>query len=181
MKQNCQKKNQGIAGCGENANSCELSVKNEHQCSSVAIHSQDGKRADQQHSKDAKVWTRNLQCKNLQKQMRKPMSSTGTHFGSLVYVLESALQKQGIFVKWKSQAILGIYLGQSPHHSRNVALVLNWLTGLVSPQFHVQHDHFYQVVREEQQKELVDDQGRFCSLERVSSRSLKASKVVAKR
>jgi hypothetical protein len=29
-------------------------------------------------------------------------------FGSLVYVLESELQKQGIFGKWKTQANIGI-------------------------------------------------------------------------
>jgi hypothetical protein len=73
-------------------------------------------------------------------------------FGSPLYVLESKLQKQGIFGKWKSWANMGIYLGQSPHHSRNVALVLNWMTGLVSIQFHVQHDHCYHMVKEEQQK-----------------------------
>jgi hypothetical protein len=74
-------------------------------------------------------------------------------FGSPVYVMESALQKQGIFGKWKTRANIGIYLGRSPHHSRNVALVLNRQTGLVSPQFHVQHDHCYNMVREEPQKE----------------------------
>jgi hypothetical protein len=74
-------------------------------------------------------------------------------FGSPVYMLESKLQKQGIFGKWKSRANIGMYLGRSPHHSRNVALVLSRQTGLVSPQFHVQHDHCYHTVREERQKE----------------------------
>jgi hypothetical protein len=73
-------------------------------------------------------------------------------FGSPVYVLESELQTQGIFGKWKSRAKAGIYLGRSPQHSRNVAPVLNRDTGLVSPQFHVKHDHCYHTVREEQQK-----------------------------
>jgi hypothetical protein len=72
--------------------------------------------------------------------------------GSPVYVLESTLQKQGIYGKWKSRANIGIYLGVLPHHSRNVALVLNRDTRLVSPQFHVQHDHCYHTVREEKQK-----------------------------
>jgi hypothetical protein len=82
------------------------------------------------------------------KERKSPMqdfAKTETHtnvkhwhpFGSPVYVLESELQKQGIFGKWKTQANIGIYLGQSPHHSRNVALVLNRQTGLVSPQFHI--------------------------------------------
>jgi hypothetical protein len=45
-------------------------------------------------------------------------------FGSPVYVLESELQKQGIFGKWTSCANKGIYLGQSPHHSRNASMPL---------------------------------------------------------
>jgi hypothetical protein len=73
-------------------------------------------------------------------------------FGSPVYVLENDLQTQGIFGKWKSRSKLGIYLGKSPQHSRNVALVLNRETGHVSPQFHVKHDHCYHTVRDEQQK-----------------------------
>ena len=32
---------------------------------------------------------------------------------------------------------MGIYLGLTPAHAANVALVLNPKTGLVSPQFHV--------------------------------------------
>jgi hypothetical protein len=74
-------------------------------------------------------------------------------FGSPAYVLENALQTQGIHGKWKSRARTGIYLGRSPHHSRNVGLILNRDTGLVSPQFHVKHDHCWHTVREEQQKE----------------------------
>jgi hypothetical protein len=73
-------------------------------------------------------------------------------FGSPVYVLENELQTQGIFGKWKSRSKLGIYLGKSPQHSRNVALVLNRETGHVSPQFHVKHDHCYHTVRDDQQK-----------------------------
>jgi hypothetical protein len=74
-------------------------------------------------------------------------------FGSPVYVLESALQKQGIFGKWRSRANIGIYLARSPHHTRNVALVLNRQTGLVSPSSTFKHDHCYHMVREEKQKE----------------------------
>jgi hypothetical protein len=98
-----------------------------------------------------------LDKKSLMQQFAKTKLQTNIKhwhpFGSPVYVLESELQKQGIFGKWKSQANIGIYLGRSPHHSRNVALVLTWQTGLVSPQFHVQHDHCYHTVREERQKE----------------------------
>jgi Reverse transcriptase (RNA-dependent DNA polymerase) len=73
------------------------------------------------------------------------------HFGSPVYVLEKELQTNSPFGKWKSRSKVGIYLGRSPQHSRNVALVLSKVTGLVSPQFHVKHDSRFQTVREEKQ------------------------------
>ena len=45
------------------------------------------------------------------------------------------------------RAQLGIYLGFSPNHSRNVALVLNPTTGLVSPQYHVRFDDLFETTR----------------------------------
>jgi len=42
-----------------------------------------------------------------------------------------------------------VYLGRSPQHARDVSLVLNLETGLVSPQFHVKLDSTYQTLREE--------------------------------
>ena len=42
---------------------------------------------------------------------------------------------------------MGIYLGNSPRHARSVSLVLNLDTGHVSPQYHVQHDNFFETVR----------------------------------
>jgi Reverse transcriptase (RNA-dependent DNA polymerase) len=73
------------------------------------------------------------------------------HFGSPVFVLDQDLQTNAPFGKWKSRAKIGIYLGRSPQHSRNVALVLSILTGLVSPQFHVKHDSTFNTVKEEKQ------------------------------
>jgi hypothetical protein len=71
------------------------------------------------------------------------------HFGSPVYVLEPALRsKSGIHNKWKDRSRVGIYLGRSPIHSRSIALVLNTETGLVSPQFHVQHDSNFDTVKQ---------------------------------
>ena len=43
----------------------------------------------------------------------------------------------------------GIYLGQSPIHNRNEALVLNIHTGYVSPQFHVKFDETFRTVHQE--------------------------------
>ncbi len=61
-------------------------------------------------------------------------------FGCPVYVLAEPLQAGKPFHKWKQRARVGVYLGQSPLHSRTVALVLNLDTGFVSPQFHVKFD-----------------------------------------
>jgi len=50
--------------------------------------------------------------------------------------------------KWKSHSQVGVYLGRSPQHARDVSLVLNLETGLVSPQFHVKLDSNFQTLRE---------------------------------
>jgi len=69
-------------------------------------------------------------------------------FGSPVYVLDSALQSgKGIFPKWKHRARIGAYLGVSPRHSRQVALVLSLETGHVSPQFHCLFDDLCEMLR----------------------------------
>ena len=41
---------------------------------------------------------------------------------------------------------MGIYLGRSPMHGRNVALILNSTTALVSAQFHVDFDEGFQTL-----------------------------------
>ena len=43
---------------------------------------------------------------------------------------------------------MGIYLGRSINHARNVAVVMNKDTGHCSPQFHVQFDKRFQTVSE---------------------------------
>jgi hypothetical protein len=75
-------------------------------------------------------------------------------FGCPVYVLDSALQTGGIFHKWKQRSRVGVYVGQSPLHARNVALVLDRQTGLVSPQFHVAFDPSFQTVKDDTFKSL---------------------------
>ena len=61
-------------------------------------------------------------------------------FGCPVYVLSEKRQAQKPSHKWTERAKVGIYLGPSPQHGRNVSLVLSRATGLVSPQFHVKFD-----------------------------------------
>ena len=68
-------------------------------------------------------------------------------FGCPTYVLKSELQgTTGIHRNWDAKSCAGIYLGQSPIHNRNVALVLNIHTGYVSPQFHFKFDESFRTV-----------------------------------
>ncbi len=67
--------------------------------------------------------------------------STYHTFGLPCFVLDSWLQSGvGGAPKWEPRSCLGIYVGHSPSHAGLVALVLNPLTGHVSPQFHVVFD-----------------------------------------
>jgi hypothetical protein len=68
-------------------------------------------------------------------------------FGSPVYVLHKSLQDSaGSTHKWRSRCWQGIYLGHSPMHAGNVALVYNPLTTHVTPQFHVTWDDSFSSV-----------------------------------
>jgi hypothetical protein len=64
-----------------------------------------------------------------------------------VYALHSKLQSGiGGIPKWEPRSNAGVYLGHSPEHASDVALVLNLGTGLVSPQFHVIFDDTFSTV-----------------------------------
>lgn len=67
-------------------------------------------------------------------------------FGCPVYVLNNKLQGGKQIPHWNPRARLGMYLGLSPRHAKNVSLVLNVNTGTVSPQFHIQHDEFFETI-----------------------------------
>ena len=71
-------------------------------------------------------------------------------FGCPVYVLNNALQANRPHHKWNERSRVGIYLGRSPIHGKNVALVLDRATGLVSPQFHVKYDPQFQTVKQDE-------------------------------
>ena len=64
-------------------------------------------------------------------------------FGCPVAVLAAPLQSGLPYHKWKSRSQVGIYLGLSPVHAKNIALVLDRTTGYVSPQFHVAFDEHF--------------------------------------
>ena len=67
-------------------------------------------------------------------------------FGCPVYALQNELAAGGRIKKWDPRARLGLYLGPSPRHASSISLILNLETGLVSPQYHVTHDDFFEMV-----------------------------------
>eukprot|EP00957_Ditylum_brightwellii_P032465 2460252-Ditylum_brightwellii.AAC.2 len=69
-------------------------------------------------------------------------------WGCPVYILDSSLQTgTGIGPpKWDPRSRAGVYLGHSPHHAGNVALVLNLQTGHVIPQYHSVYDDGFTTV-----------------------------------
>jgi hypothetical protein len=46
-----------------------------------------------------------------------------------------------------SRSHVGIYMGKSTRHLRNVGLVLNPATGMISPQYHLRYDDTFETVR----------------------------------
>ena len=68
-------------------------------------------------------------------------------FGCPVYALRNELASGGSIPKWSPRCRLGLNLGPSPNHARNVYLVLSLTTGLVSPQFHVKFDDLFETTR----------------------------------
>jgi hypothetical protein len=65
-------------------------------------------------------------------------------FGCPVFALQNDLAAGNKIPKWSPRARLGMNLGPSPSHARNVNLVLNLTTGLVSLQFHCRFDDFFE-------------------------------------
>ena len=105
-------------------------------CTNAALNMQNIK-----HQSPTQLFTKTMV--NINKKHWKP-------FGCPVYVLDENLQTGKPFNKWKQCARVVIYLGQSPIHNRNVALVLNWNTGHASPQFHVNFDSSFQTICQDQ-------------------------------
>jgi hypothetical protein len=64
-----------------------------------------------------------------------------------VFALQKALALGKLLPRWSPRARLGLNLGPSPTHARNVYLVLNLMTGCVSPQYHCWFDDFFETTR----------------------------------
>ena len=68
-------------------------------------------------------------------------------FACPVFALDNALASGNSLPRWSPCARLGLNLGPSPTHARNVYLVLNLITGCVSPQYHCRFDDFFETTR----------------------------------
>jgi hypothetical protein len=68
-------------------------------------------------------------------------------FGCPVFSLQNELSSGGTIPYWSPCAQLGVNLGPSPSHARNVFLILNLHTGCVSPQFHCRFNNFFEIVK----------------------------------
>ena len=67
--------------------------------------------------------------------------------GFPTYVLEPKLQKPGVNIpKWAPRSRRGVNMGFIKMHSTQVGLVLNLLTGSISPQYHVVFDDMFSTV-----------------------------------
>ena len=67
--------------------------------------------------------------------------------GCPAFDLQNELASGNNFPKWSPISRLGVNIGPSPNHQRNVHLVLNLSNGLVSPQFHVKFDDLFETTR----------------------------------
>ncbi len=68
-------------------------------------------------------------------------------FGCPVFALQNVLASGSQLPRWSPRAHLGLKLGPSPMHARNVYLILNLITGCVSPQYHCCFDDFFETTR----------------------------------
>jgi hypothetical protein len=65
-------------------------------------------------------------------------------FACPVFALQNAFALGKLLPRWSPRARLGLKVGSSPTHARNVYLVLNLMTGCVSPQYHCRFDDFFE-------------------------------------
>jgi hypothetical protein len=68
-------------------------------------------------------------------------------FACPVFALQNALASGNTLPRWSPRARLGLNLRPSPIHARNVYLVLNLMTGCVSPQYHCRFDNFFETTK----------------------------------
>jgi hypothetical protein len=67
-------------------------------------------------------------------------------FGSPCYVLKKELQDGSKMNKWTERSWQGVYIGHSSCHSGHIPLIYNHNSTRISPQYHVNHDDFFQTI-----------------------------------
>ncbi len=70
-----------------------------------------------------------------------------TSFGCPVFALHNSLASNKSLPRWDPRTRIGLNLGPSPMHARNVHLVLSLTTGLVSEQFHCCFENFFETCK----------------------------------
>jgi hypothetical protein len=65
-------------------------------------------------------------------------------FARPVFALQNALASGKLLPRWCPRTRLGLNLGPSPTHTRNIYLLLNLMTGCVSPQYHCRFNDFFE-------------------------------------
>ena len=69
-------------------------------------------------------------------------------WGSPCYVLEPRLtQAGGKIPRWQPRSRRAQYVGVSPDHADNIALVRNLRTGYISPQYHIIFDEWFETTQ----------------------------------
>ena len=81
-------------------------------------------------------------------------------WGCPVYVLHKSLQDGNKLSRWKSRSQRCVFMGMSPVHRENVALVLNPDTGAITAQYHVVFDDAFSTIAtaEEDLPDFNDDE-----------------------
>ena len=90
-------------------------------------------------------------------QTRKcPLSASSTYsspsldhfhpFGCPVYILNRSLADGNSIPRWHPRSHLGIYLGRSPNHAKDVSLVLDLNTNYIFAKYHIIYDNKFETI-----------------------------------
>jgi hypothetical protein len=81
---------------------------------------------------------------------QSPIKMKNLHtFGCPANILVEPLQSSNLSVPhFHCRTCIGIYIGHSPQHTGNVALILNPQTGCTSPQYHMVFDDNFTMVND---------------------------------
>ena len=81
-------------------------------------------------------------------------------WGCPVYVLHKSLQDGNKLSRWRARSKRCVYMGMSPFHKEDVALVLNPESGAITAQFHVVFDDTFSTISTAEQDlpDFYDDE-----------------------